>query len=175
MKNVLLFPLFCLLSFQLFAQTIPKKSSIIIIKNDKTALENYQLIGQTLLANDFQIEDSNKDFFTIKTQPQFHKKKLRGVQYFYNFVGLDKQIKLTGKFNISSLDNDWSEALFKGMKGSPFKYTFEQMDELAKLFDGEVLYKQPFTIINDHLLPLITNWSKWSKKVKKGLFICTIH
>jgi len=141
MKNVLLFSLFCLLSFQVVAQTIPKKSSTIIINNDKTALENYQLIGQTLLANDFQIEDSNKDFFTVKTQPQFHKKKLRGVQYFYNFVGLDNQIKLTGKFNISNLDNDWSEAIYKGMKGSPVKYSFEQMNELAKLFKGDILYK----------------------------------
>lgn len=141
MKKLFLFPLFCLLSFQVVAQTIPKKSSTIIINNDKTALENYQLIGQTLLANDFQIEDSNKDFFTVKTQPQFHKKKLRGVQYFYNFVGLDNQIKLTGKFNISSIDDDWTEAIYKGMKGSPIKYTFEQMDKTAALFKGKKTYK----------------------------------
>ncbi|MEZ5058899.1 MAG: hypothetical protein R2879_17840 [Saprospiraceae bacterium] len=46
----------------------PKKAEKIIIETNLSQDQNYQLIGQVLLANDIELAETIKDFGIIKTE-----------------------------------------------------------------------------------------------------------
>ena len=69
----LLFVLFLLTSILTIAQTIdnpPKKAWKILIKNSNSKEVNFQLIGQTIINNDFSIEKKDVDYLTMETTPK---------------------------------------------------------------------------------------------------------
>lgn len=66
MKKLLLL-LSLLLTISSNAQ-IPKGSTKIIITNNLTAKENYDISARTLLQNDYFVDSKDNDLFYIKTQ-----------------------------------------------------------------------------------------------------------
>jgi len=86
----------CLVIFPivLFAQDIPKGASKIIINNELSAKDNFDLIVKTLLDNDYFIDIKDPETFIIKTEP---KKPLKGHGLYYmNIRAIDKGIHISG-------------------------------------------------------------------------------
>jgi len=123
-------------------KSIPKGTYKIIINTGKNKSENFQLIGETLLSEDYQIDKANKDFFSITTVPKSHNKL--NFSYVFNFIAKDTVIILTGTFkinasiNLGSVTSEFSYDRIenKGQNGSPIKESFRTMIEFAlKLSD----------------------------------------
>ncbi|WP_281631226.1 hypothetical protein [Flavobacterium luteolum] len=118
----------------------PKKTWKILIKNDKSAEENFTLVGRTILENDFQIEKKDNDFLSIQTSPK-NLEKLNAI-YYLNFVIKDSLIILTGmsKLNISinlggiTSESSYEKIINRGMRGSVFKESFNEMLKFSTLF-----------------------------------------
>lgn len=117
----------------------PKRTWKILIKNGKSAEENFTLVGKTILENDFQIEKNDKEFLSIQTSPK-NLKKLNAL-YYLNFLVKDSLIILTGmsKINLSlnygnvTSESSYDKIINKGMKGSVAKESFNEMWNLARL------------------------------------------
>ena len=80
-------------------KTIPKGTWKILIHTNKNKEDNYQLIGETLIEENFQIDKANKDFFTISTVSKAHDRL--NFSYILNFVAKDSLIILTGTYKIN--------------------------------------------------------------------------
>ena len=144
MKNLIIICFVCFSSISFGQSNLledpPKKTWKIIIKNKKTVEENFRLIGEKLIDNDFSIEKKDKDFYTIQSSPK-NLDKLN-VSYYLNFVAKDNAIVLTGmsKMNITlnfgsvTSESSYDKIINKGMKGSPSKESFIVMFKFAKLF-----------------------------------------
>lgn len=141
-----LFLFLFILPITLFAQDIPKGASKIIINNELSAKDNFNLIVKTLLDNDYFIDTKDTELFTVKTQPK-KVNKWTGL-YFLNIRTMDKEIQLSGMFK-TGLDitvsgvrstDEYDTITYKGMKGSLFILAFEKMDEIASKFKGSKSY-----------------------------------
>jgi len=141
--SILLVSLFSVIQFS-FSQSNsidnpPKKTWKILIKNNKSAEENFTLIGNTIIENDFSIEKKDKEFLSIQTSPK-SLQKLNAL-YYFNFTFKDRLIILTGmsKVNISmnfggiTSESSYDKIINKGMKGSVYKESFNEMLKFAKL------------------------------------------
>lgn len=121
-------------------ENVPKKTWKIVVKNNKTIKENFQLIGEKLIENDFSIEKKDNEFYTIQSSPK-NLDKL-DVSYYLKFVAKDSSIVLTGmsKMNLAlnfgavTSESSYDKIINKGMKGSPDKESFVAMLKFAKLF-----------------------------------------
>jgi hypothetical protein len=120
-----------------FLKNIQKGTSKIVLHNNLTKSENFQLIGENLVENDYQIDKANKDFWIISTVPKSLEKL--NVIYLLNFVAKDSSISITGTFKINvtiKMNHVESEFSFdkienKGMQGSPVKEAFLKMYAFA--------------------------------------------
>ena len=74
-------------------KNIPKNTQVLFIQNNHSASENYNLVAQTLLNNNYAIENTNKDFLTINTAPI--PLKSTGIIKL-NFICTQNQIKISG-------------------------------------------------------------------------------
>lgn len=122
----------------------PKNSTKIMISNSLTAQENFLLVSQKLLGNDYYIESKDKELFYLKTQ-QKPINKWTGV-YFLNIVAFDNKIQITGMMNstqeitISGITTK-SEFTPIILKGGLYKECFILMDSFAKKIEGDISYK----------------------------------
>jgi len=116
-----------------------KKTWKILIKNNKSAEENFTLVGKTILENDFSIDKKDKEFLSIQTTPKSLEKL--NATYYLNFAFKDSIIILTGmtKINISinlggvTSESSYDKIINKGMSGSVNKESFNAMLKFAKL------------------------------------------
>ena len=72
MKNLLIICFICISTIS-FGQSnlldnVPKKTWKIVIKNNKTIKENFQLIGEKLIENDFSIEKKDNEFVILNVK-----------------------------------------------------------------------------------------------------------
>ncbi len=118
----------------------PKKTWKILIKNSNSKEDNYKLIAQTLIDNDFSIEKKDVEYFTLETTP----KTTDGNKssYYLKFVAKDNLIVLTGmgkslitmRVGGVNIDSEYSKIRNVGMSGSIAKDEFNSMLNFAKLF-----------------------------------------
>jgi hypothetical protein len=139
----------CLFIFPivLFAQDIPKGATKIIINNELSAKDNFDLVIKNLLDNDYFIDAKDTELFTVKTQPK-KVNKWTGL-YFLNIRTMDKEIQLSGMFK-TGIDltlsgvrptDEYDTVTYRGMKGSLFILAFEKMDNFASKLNSNKIYK----------------------------------
>jgi hypothetical protein len=140
-KITLLF--FLLTSALTIAQTIdnpPKKTWKILIKNSNNKEANFQLIGQTIIDNDFSIEKKDVEYLTMETTPKITEGQTS--TFYLKFVAKDNLIILTGmgksRVNVSlaNTEEEYTKIKNMGMSGSVAKDQFKAMLNFAKLFPG---------------------------------------
>lgn len=126
-------------------KAIPKGAWKLMIHTNKTKEENYQLMGETILEENYMIEKAIRDFYTIRTFPQGYKKM--GRDYILNFVSRDTVIVLTGLIINGEADNvvsmpDYARLENRGMSDSPMKECFREMVRIAIIMadGGEIEY-----------------------------------
>lgn len=124
---------------------IPKGAWKLIIHTRKTREENYQLMGETILEENYLIEKAFRDFYTVRTFPQGKRKMDR--DYILNLVAKDSTIVLTGlminPFKVNEVsDQDYAKIENRGMNDAPLKACFREMVRLARIMagDGEIEY-----------------------------------
>lgn len=118
----------------------PKKTWKILIKNSNSKEDNYKLIGQTLIDNDFSIEKRDIDYLTLETTPKATDDNTSS--YYLKFVAKDNLIVLTGmgkslltmSIGGININNEYSKIRNIGMRGSVVKEQFNSMLNFAKLF-----------------------------------------
>ena len=118
----------------------PKKAWKILIKNSNNKEVNFQLIGQTIIDNDFSIGKKDVDYFTLETTPKTTDDNTSS--YYLKFIAKDNLIILTGMakslitMNIGgvNIDSEYSKIKNVGMNGSIAKDQFNSMLKFAKLF-----------------------------------------
>lgn len=121
-------------------KTIPKRVNKILIHNSFNRAENFQLIGEILVENNYQIDKADKEFWTISTIPKTHEK--RTLNYIFYFAAKDSVIAISGTFKtlIGNLfinpDNpcNFTTIVNIGMKGSPLIDSFSKMVKFAECF-----------------------------------------
>jgi hypothetical protein len=146
MKSLFI-PLLCLLSFSSFCQEPDLKdfsfkgcNTIVLKAKDSTNLFNRLLIH--LEDQGYIIDKSDKERFTFSTQAKQYKKNL-SAQMVINGQVRGNRIYLSGIIHSRGLYGMTSEsqAVDKGMPGSPMKEAFDSLDHTAGLFtDSERLY-----------------------------------
>lgn len=119
---------------------IPKRTWKLVIHTNKSKEENYQLMGETLIEENYMIDKAIRDFYIIKTFPQGYKKL--GTDYILNLVARDSAIVLTGLIINSEADNvvslpDYSKIENRGLNGSPLRESFNEMVRMASKMAGE--------------------------------------
>lgn len=120
----------------------PKKTWKILIKNSNNKEVNFQLIGQTIIDNDFSIGKKDVDYFTLETTPKTTDDNTSS--YYLKLIAKDNLIILTGmaksliEINIGSvtLNNEYTKIKNIGMNGSIAKDQFSSMLKFAKLFSN---------------------------------------
>jgi hypothetical protein len=116
----------------------PKKTWKILIKNSNNKEVNFQLIGQTIIDNDFSIEKKDVDYLTMETTPKVTERETS--TYYLKFIAKDNLIILTGmgksRINVSfaNIEDEYSKIKNVGMNGSIAKDQFNAMLNFAKLF-----------------------------------------
>lgn len=118
---------------------IPKGAWKLIIHTNKTQEENYQLMGETILEENYLIEKAFRDFYTLRTFPQGKRKMDR--DYILNLVAKDSTIVLTGlminPFKVNEVsDLDYAQIENRGMNDAPLKACFREMVRLATIMAG---------------------------------------
>lgn len=114
-------------------KSIPKGASKILVRTKNNKSENFQLIGNNLIDNNYQIDKANKDFWTISSVAKSHTKP--SFSYILNFVAKDSIIMITGTININlnvtiysvESQSNFEKIQNKGLKGSPMKEAFFEM------------------------------------------------
>ncbi|HET6558383.1 MAG TPA: hypothetical protein VFG54_13780 [Prolixibacteraceae bacterium] len=126
-------------------KAIPKGAWKLVIHTNKSKEENYQLMGETLLEEDYMIDKAIRHFHNIRTFPQGHKKM--GRDYILNLVARDSTIVLTGLILNAEEDNvvsmpDYARLENRGMSDSPMRECFREMMRIAMILagDGEIEY-----------------------------------
>lgn len=144
MKRNLIILLF-LISFVAVGQTNtfdkpPKKTWKILIKNSNSKEVNYQLIGQTIIDNDFSIEKKDADYLTMETSPKLTEGQTSS--YYLKYIAKDNLIIVTGmaksRINVqfANVDEEYSIIKNVGMRGSIAKDQFNSMLNFVKLFQN---------------------------------------
>ena len=118
----------------------PKKTWKILIKNSNSKEDNYKLIGQTLIDNDFSIEKKDAEYFTLETAPRATDGNKSS--YYLKCIAKDNLIVLTGmgkslitmRISGINIDSEYSKIRNIGMSGSIAKDEFNSMLNFAKLF-----------------------------------------
>lgn len=124
---------------------IPKGAWKLIIHTDKSQEENYLRMGETVMDENYVIEEAIRDFHTIRTFPQGKKQMDR--DYILNLAAKDAVIVLTGlMINPYTVNDtatpDYARIENRGMNDAPLKSCFREMVRLARLLaeGGEIEY-----------------------------------
>lgn len=136
----------CLFIFPivLFAQDIPKGATKIIINNELSAKNNFDLVIKNLLENDYFIAIKDSETFTIKTEP---KKPVKGHGlYFLNILAIDKEVHISGMWksgielslNGANLTDSYEPIIKRGGAYIPI---FDNMDNFASKLNSNKKYK----------------------------------
>jgi|1048.fasta_scaffold02612_2 hypothetical protein len=143
MKIVILTSILLLVSTYSFAQNevvveVPKGTSKIILTNDLNKEENFKHVIDILLEQSHFIASKDSEFGTIKTEAR----PIKGLDclYYFSIRIKDQTIIISGSFklnmNISlgmvESTGEYTDIANKGMKGSPFRKSFEIMHEFSK-------------------------------------------
>lgn len=143
MKIFILSSILILGSTSLFAQNeieveIPKGTSKIILVNDLNKEENFKHVIDMLLEQSHFIAAKDMEYGTIKTEP----KPIKGMDclYYFSIRIKDETIIISGSFKLNMNINfgliestaEYTDIANKGMKGSPFRKSFELMHEFSK-------------------------------------------
>jgi hypothetical protein len=136
----------CLFIFPivLFAQDIPKGATKIIINNELSAKDNFDLVIKNLLDNDYFIATKDSETFTIKTEP---KKPVKGHGLYYmNIRSIDKEVHISGmwksgiELSLNGVNStDSYEPIIK--RGGAYIPIFDNMDNFATSLKGIKSYK----------------------------------
>lgn len=140
MKTVITF--FCLtlvssVGFLRCHAQIPKRANEILVLNELSKEANFGLVTSALLAEGFEIEDANGQFFTVKSGLKSISRS-SGKYYLY-FICRDRSITVTGNFQsgievtlygVTSTDQ-FEPIQNRGMQGSVYREAFVKMDEFA--------------------------------------------
>ncbi|HEV8286479.1 MAG TPA: hypothetical protein VGQ09_19355 [Chitinophagaceae bacterium] len=148
MRQVLTIFLFSpLVIFAQHRDSIPiKKANRIIIVTNKPAKNNYQFLQIALENGGYTIDLKNEDSLTVQTA------ETRGnsvsVTYHLNGIAKENEIILFGKYT-SKVESSIGGTGVKdfvydisntGKKGSASQFTFQAMDDVAKLFKAGRYY-----------------------------------
>jgi len=136
----------CLFIFPivLFAQDIPKGATKIIINNELSAKDNFDLVIKNLLDNDYFIATKDSETFTIKIEP---KKPVKGHGLYYmNIRAIDKEIRISGmwksgiELSLNGVNStDSYEPIIK--RGGAYIPIFDNMDNFASKLNSNKKYK----------------------------------
>ena len=136
----------CLFIFPivLFAQDIPKGATKIIINNELSAKDNFDLVIKNLLDNDYFIATKDSETFTIKTEP---KKPIKGHGLYYmNIRAIDKEVHISGmwksgiELSLNGVNStDSYEPIIK--RGGAYIPIFDNMDNFASKLNSNKIYK----------------------------------
>lgn len=127
----------------IFAVAQPKKANQIFVHNEKSASDNYTDAITYLIDNAIDIKSHDKDLGLIRTEP-FSKSNIALTLYC-----ADSTIRVTGVFK-TGMELNWGSVtttddpepiVNRGMKGSPYKKAFEEMDKFAKELGTNITYK----------------------------------
>lgn len=126
---------------------VPKMTTKIIVSNVKTGIENYQFVLNSLLDNDFGIDNKDSDLLIIKTEVKPAKDT---GSYYLSLRCKDNLIEVKGYFKMGmtlkfggvNLEDDFDEIVNRGMKGSLYKNIFTEMFEFSKLLGEDLTFKQ---------------------------------
>ncbi len=144
--STLILIIFLLNVFCISAQEPPKGTYKIIIKNNLTKDDNFLKVGQTLIENDFQIANKDKEFYTIGSGKKHINKS--DCDCSLDFVIKDSCIIVTGKVysplgaqsGMFTYKVDFFRIENKGIKSSGYRESFTEMLNIAKLLGGELEY-----------------------------------
>jgi len=112
----------------------PKNTYKILVKNKLTAAENFEIVGRTLVENDFVIDIKDKEFMTIKTAAKNIDKTTRGLRLLFSMR--DHEISITGQGTLAS----FSQTIRKGQGGSYLRLCFERMCDFATKLGSDLKY-----------------------------------
>lgn len=113
-----------------------KKANTIIIQTDDSPEDAYKKMARILTKNGYGIENSDNILLTLTTNEQ-------GFRYGNTKLNVsieENKIRLTGTYNTPAFPNDATTIDMRGMKKSPARLAFEQMNEVAKQYGAPVLY-----------------------------------
>ena len=132
-----------------FSQNL-KKANLIVIPTHGSVETIYKKTIVVLVQNGYKIEKSASDLRTILTSP----KVLSEEEITINldvFIVSNKEIQLRGNTFIPNVGVSKIENV--GMKGSPAKISWEEMNKIAKLLGDDLIYKISFRPEPDKSLP----------------------
>lgn len=131
-KLLLLLLLFPLISS---AQVIPDKANQITVVNNETGYANFIDVKLLLTKKGIDIANLDKDAFQIESAPIAIEGS--GISY-YIFICRDDKIIISGKTKTS---NTFETIANTGIKDTPAKFSFEAMNDLAKLLGAKLKYE----------------------------------
>jgi hypothetical protein len=128
----------------LFAQDIPKGTTKIIIYNELSSKDNFDLVIKNLLDNDYFIAIKDSETFTLKTEP---KKPVKGHGLYYmNIRAIDKEVHISGmwksgiELSLNGVNStDSYEPIIK--RGGAYIPIFDNMDNFASKLNSNKIYK----------------------------------
>jgi hypothetical protein len=130
------------------AQEAPKKANKIQLINQESKEENFNIVMNTLIEQGYEITKNEREFGLVTTGPR-HIKGLNAEYYLY-IVVRDSSILIKGNVQVNVALNvgfglsqtpSGSAIENRGMKGSPMRDSFIQMDAFAKSVPSDnVLY-----------------------------------
>ncbi|MBC6112989.1 hypothetical protein ACFOG5_09720 [Pedobacter fastidiosus] len=142
--KILMLTLISILTLNLYAQEvpIPRGADKIIVKNNKTASENFIAVKQNLAEKGIEIAKQDKDIFQIKTGITPITKY--GASAYYIIFCQDNQISVKGLFNTGIVINNMMQDTYQQIANRKLglnKVSFQSMVTLAKSFGSELLYE----------------------------------
>lgn len=121
----------------LFAQSNEpcKKCSKIVVEVNESPEKVYKDVMKRLITGGFSISESNNELLFVSTdfcQCTKSKGVVTRLNVFVEESRSGSKVTFNGEFNVPDIFETPSKIVNKGMKGSPFKQTWEKMDEIAK-------------------------------------------
>ena len=125
---------------------VPEGTKKIVVVNNLSALENYNLVLNVLTDNDFEIEKKDKELLVIKSGSKSLPEK---GSYHLNFECKDNSIEIKGKLsavitfssgNGVSVEEITEDITNKGLNGSIYKTAFIEMHKTASLIGTNYKY-----------------------------------
>lgn len=139
MRNILV--VFFLIPFAVFSQESKepfKEANAILIKTNLSAEEAYRMAGQTIIQVGYGIKYSDKDFFSINSEPKFF--WYGQLELTMSVIGNDNAVvRITGKY-LDGVNEPYLPVELRGMKGFPAKEAWEEMQRVAEKIEGEKVY-----------------------------------
>lgn len=134
--------IFFLIPFAAFSQESKepfKKANAILIKTSLPAEEAFRMVGQTIIEAGYGIKNSDKDFFSINSEPKPF--RYGQLELTMSVTGNDNAVvRITGKYQTGIINDLYTTVDFRGMKGSPAKEAWEEMQKVAEKIEGEKVY-----------------------------------